>query len=78
MSSDLTPRDEPRDAHAPPGELRLDNAFALIEGHPPPSISDPREVNKALTEIFNAILANKIDRKRATALLYALQVYRQG
>ncbi len=21
-------------AHAPPGQLRLDNAFALIEGHP--------------------------------------------
>lgn len=42
------------------------------------SIADPRDVNRAMTEIFNAVLANKLDHKRAKALLYALQVSRQG
>jgi len=30
----LNPSGPTRGAHAPPGELRLDNAFLLIEGHP--------------------------------------------
>jgi hypothetical protein len=30
----LKPLARSRDAHASPGELLLDNAFALIEGHP--------------------------------------------
>lgn len=41
------------------------------------SITDRVSLQKALTEIFNAILSNKLDPKRASALLYAIQVSRQ-
>ena len=41
------------------------------------SLTDPIQLHKAVTEIFNAIAANKLDPKRASALLYAIQVSRQ-
>lgn len=41
------------------------------------SITDPISRQKAITEIFNALLANKMEPKRASALLYALQVSQQ-
>ncbi len=42
-----------------------------------PSLGNPIARQKALTEIFNALLSNKIDPKRATALLFAMQVSQQ-
>jgi hypothetical protein len=41
------------------------------------SLTDPIQLQKAVTEIFNAVATNKLDVKRASALLYAIQVSKQ-